>query len=168
MLNKIKILFIGLVSCFTSLYAQGEPPIVTLELVKFQIYDNHLYFSLKLYNLDNQSFTVYKPFIEDVCYGVLKCSLINKQTYKKHEIFPCNEIDDLGAIRLNEKNSIYLEKGEGFIKNFKINLKDISPYLKEGIYIFYFEFNLADIYFDTNLTNLLKMNLVSNKVELEY
>lgn len=168
MLSKIKILFIGFVYCFTSLYAQNESPTVSLELMKFKIHDNYLFFSLKLYNIDNQSFTVYKPFIEDFCSGILKFYLINKQTNKKHEIFPCNEIDDLASIRLHEKNSVYLEKGEGFIKDFKINLKDISPHLIEGVYVLYSEFNLKDVYFNTSLTDIIEINLVSNKVEIEY
>lgn len=168
MLNKLKILFLGLFSCFGSLYAQNESPKVSLELMKVKIHDNFLFFSLKLYNEDNQSFTVYKPHIEDVCLGIFKCFLINKQTNIQHEIFPCMEIRDLLDIRLDEKNSVYLAEGEGFIKDFKISIKQISPYFIEGEYVFFCKFHLEDIIFITNLKDIIKANFISNKVDISY
>lgn len=141
---------------------------ITLTISELEIKDEYLNFKLELLNNREQAYTIYKPYLKDICSGILKIYLINIQTNKKHEVFPCNEIDDLGAIFINRKNSVYLKKNEGFIKKFHVNINELSPYINKGVYSFYLEFNLQDVYFKTDIKNVLNENLVSRKIEIAY
>ena len=169
MLNKMKIFLIwNFLFYVSALYAQDELSKVTLSVDKLEILNNQMNFRFILYNYGNHGLTIYKPYINDICSGILKLHLINSQTNKKHEVFPCSEIYDLGAIILNDKNCIYIDKDEGLVKYFSISIKEITPYLDKGTYLFFVEYNLKDVFFKTDLKDVFKEDIMSNKIKIEY
>lgn len=150
------------------LYAQDEVIAVNIAISKLEVSDNQLSLRLILYNEGEKPYTVYKPHVGDICSGILKFNIIDLNTNKKHVVFPCEEIDDLGAIFINRNNSIYLGQGEGYLQDFRFNLSDISPYVKKGTYSFYVEFDLQNVLFCTDIEHILKENLVSDKYEIKF
>jgi len=152
------ILFLLIINAFR-IYAQ---PNLVLKVENIRINSDSLFLKFSITNNSTQLVRLYKPERQDICCNIVRIFFIDKYN-KEHQIIPCNEIIDLDVIILSCKNSVYLSKGEGFLKEFSFSLKDTVPFLtKNVIYDVVMEINLKDVSFEGKTDDLQKCNFKSS------
>ena len=166
-MNKLILILITLLISLSFTVFSQSAGVLEIKIAEIKIDSDDVILFLKIENIGDETITVYKPNIEDVCSSILKIKFIDTKTNKTHELFPCEQIIDLDQIILNSTNMIHLNPNEIFIKPIKFKLRDISPFIRKGYsYKVFLEFNLKNVDFVAECPNILmaKDNLRSNEV----
>ncbi|MCH4895638.1 hypothetical protein E0494_02860 [Marinilabiliaceae bacterium JC040] len=77
-------------------------------------------------------------------------------------------IIDLESIYLDCNNTVKLSSNEEFVKVIRFAVKDFSPFLKKGSYDLFVEVNYSIGNFETKLSNVLEIDLLSKKYHFQY
>lgn len=163
-MKSIKITLFLLIVGALRIYAQSN---LVLKIEDVKMNSDSLFLQFSITNNGKNLVKLYKPERQDICCSIVKILLTDKDN-REYQITPCNEIIDLDAIILSSKNSMYLSKNEGLIKNFSFSLKDIVPFLTtNGDYYTVMEINLKNVSFEGETDDLVKCNFKSsNKVKI--
>lgn len=144
-----------------NLIAQREDAIV-LNIDKIDFSSDTIKLEISVVNNGDRTIALYKPNLKDICWGLLKIYAISEnEKSQKHEIFPCEAIIDLESIKLDCDNTVRLSSQEGLKKIFTFPIEDFSPHIKIGKYIFYVELNYSIVNFETNIKDVLNVDLIS-------
>lgn len=167
MLNKSSLLISLCLMLTLTLGAQQEKELLELSISDTKIIDDSIIVTLSINNHCTNGIYIYKPLEADINYGVLKLFIKNVDSCKRHEIIPIGSEGDLAGIIITSRNSIFLNRNEGFTKTFQFGLNEISPYLEKGDYLIYAMYLLEDIHLETDL-EIFRGNLSSNKCILKF
>lgn len=144
----------------------GQEKRIQLEIVDCISTETSISFCLVIKNISNQPIVTYMPKQSDICYGLMKITIVDIHEDKVHKFYPCTfNAADLDCITLDCHNSLFLKPNETFNQKFKLHKKHIYPYLKKGEnYKLFVEWYLKDVCFKTSLKNLLQEDVNSNKI----
>jgi len=141
----------------------------SIEFSDVVIYDEYINFNILIKNIGETHFVLYKPTLDDFCNeDIFRIYLTETSTNKRHEVFPCDFVSQLVIIHLNNTNSVYLMKGEGFFKSYKVKLKYFTPFIGKGKYSIIVSYNTSDIYFESNYDNVFKGTLISREFIVDF
>lgn len=144
----------------------GQEKRIQLEIVDCISTETSISFCLVIKNISNQPIVTYMPKQSDICYGLMKITIVDIHDDKVHKFYPCTfNAADLDCITLDCHNSLFLKPNETFNQKFKLHKKHIYPYLKKGEnYKLFVEWYLKGVCFKTSLKNLLQEDVNSNKI----
>ncbi|NLI36880.1 MAG: hypothetical protein GX416_10260 [Bacteroidales bacterium] len=145
----------------------GQEKRIKLEIIDCISTETNISFSLAIKNISNQPIVTYIPKQDDICYGLIKITIVDMQNDKVHEFYPCTfNAADLDCITLDCHNTLFLKPNETSIQKFKLHKKHIYSHLKRGkSYKLFVEWYLKGVCFKTNLKNLLQEDVSSNKID---
>lgn len=162
---KKYMVILGLLVVFNSTLF-GQEKRIKLEIVDCISTKTSISFCLVIKNISNQPIVTYMPKQSDICYGLMKITIVDLHDDKVHKFYPCTfNAADLDCITLDCHNSLFLKPNETFNQKFKLHKKHIYPYLKKGEnYKLFVEWYLKGVCFKTSLKNLLQEDVNSNKI----
>lgn len=170
MLDKFNIIF-AVILILVSLNGKSQSSSFngTIELADVAINDEYMSINILFKNIGEMDFVLYKPTYEDFCNeDIFKVYLVETLNNKRYEVFPCDYISQVVLIHINHKDCVYLKQDEGFIKSYKIKLKDITPFITKGAYSVKVYYNTADVHFESEYDNIFKGKLISNEVIINF
>ena len=164
--NRIYMLF--LLMLFPSfLYSQVKDEVL-LRIDDLRIEEDVVSLSFQIFNRGKEDMNFFKPNLESVCTGIVGVYALDSQG-NKFEVDPCegNRLD-LDSINLTYRNVVNLASDERFLKVFKFNVQDFSPYLEAGRYEVYIALNYSFGNFKGDVRNVYEGDLISPEHVFEY
>ena len=149
-----------------SLFSQNKEDVL-LKVNSFNYEKDSILLSISIFNRSVKDITCYKVGLHDICTSVLKIKA-KDDSGNIYEVLPYDVIIDLESIYLDCNNTVKLSPNEEFVKVIRFAVKDFSPYLKKGSYDLFVEVNYSIGNFETKLSNVLEIDLLSKKYHFQY